>query len=96
MSTRTEHDLLGYLDVPADAYYGVHTARAVDNFPISGLEKVWPDRLMERPTLLGIESLSADGVTIRMVVRTPPTKRWDVVREWRRRIKEAGKRTQTG
>ncbi|PEG40949.1 aspartate ammonia-lyase [Mycolicibacterium agri] len=35
--TRTEHDLLGDREVPADAYYGVHTARAVDNFPISGV-----------------------------------------------------------
>jgi aspartate ammonia-lyase len=34
---RTEHDSLGDLDVPADAYYGVQTARAVENFPISGL-----------------------------------------------------------
>jgi aspartate ammonia-lyase len=33
--TRIEHDLLGELAVPADAYYGVHTARAVDNFAIS-------------------------------------------------------------
>ena len=35
--TRIEHDLLGDRDVPADAYYGVHTLRAVENFPISGL-----------------------------------------------------------
>src|SRR3954447_18978629 len=34
---RTERDPLGDLDVPADAYYGVQTARAVANFPISGL-----------------------------------------------------------
>src|SRR5215216_537362 len=34
---RTERDPLGELQVPADAYYGVQTARAVDNFPISGL-----------------------------------------------------------
>lgn len=34
--TRNEHDLLGTLNVPANAYYGVHTARAADNFPISG------------------------------------------------------------
>jgi aspartate ammonia-lyase len=26
--TRTEHDLLGNRDIPADAYYGVHTLRA--------------------------------------------------------------------
>src|SRR5712672_3071700 len=36
-SFRSERDPLGELKVPADAYYGVQTARAVDNFPISGL-----------------------------------------------------------
>src|SRR5690348_4652618 len=34
--TRVEHDLLGERDVPAEAYYGIHTLRAVENFPISG------------------------------------------------------------
>ena len=38
MKTRTEKDSLGPLEVPADAYYGVQTQRAVTNFPISG----WP------------------------------------------------------
>lgn len=32
---RSEEDLLGALDVPADAYYGVHTTRAINNFQIS-------------------------------------------------------------
>jgi aspartate ammonia-lyase len=36
-ATRLEHDLLGDYQVPANAYWGVHTARAVDNFPISGV-----------------------------------------------------------
>jgi aspartate ammonia-lyase len=35
--TRTEHDLLGALEVPAKAYYGVHTARAKENFRITGV-----------------------------------------------------------
>ncbi len=34
---RVERDPLGDVKVPADAYYGVQTKRAVDNFPISGL-----------------------------------------------------------
>ncbi|MFA5028227.1 MAG: aspartate ammonia-lyase [Candidatus Methylomirabilota bacterium] len=34
--TRREHDLLGERDVPAEAYYGIQTLRAVENFPISG------------------------------------------------------------
>jgi aspartate ammonia-lyase len=37
MSTRIERDPLGEKAVPADAYYGIQTARAVENFPISGL-----------------------------------------------------------
>jgi aspartate ammonia-lyase len=44
MSTRREHDLLGDRDVPADAYYGIHTMRAVENFPISGTPiSIYPD-----------------------------------------------------
>ena len=35
---RIEHDLLGDLAVPADAYYGVQTARALETFQISGVE----------------------------------------------------------
>jgi len=38
MKTRIEKDSMGPLEVPADAYYGVQTQRAVTNFPISG----WP------------------------------------------------------
>ena len=36
-ATRLEHDLLGDLEIPTSAYWGVHTARAVENFPISGV-----------------------------------------------------------
>ena len=36
MSTRTEHDSLGSFAVPSEALYGIHTARALDNFPLSG------------------------------------------------------------
>src|SRR5580704_12254311 len=34
---RTEADSMGEMKVPADAYYGAQTARAVENFPISNL-----------------------------------------------------------
>src|SRR5436853_1236051 len=41
---RREHDLLGDRDVPAEAYYGVHTLRAIENFPISGTKiSIYPD-----------------------------------------------------
>ncbi|MFJ7437132.1 aspartate ammonia-lyase [Methylorubrum thiocyanatum] len=35
--TRPEHDLLGEGEVPADALWGIHTKRAVANFPITGV-----------------------------------------------------------
>src|SRR5271155_2889675 len=34
---RKEKDSLGFVEVPAKAYYGAQTARAVENFPISGM-----------------------------------------------------------
>jgi aspartate ammonia-lyase len=36
-ATRKEKDSLGFFEVPANAYYGVQTARAVENYPISGM-----------------------------------------------------------
>ena len=35
-SYRQESDALGAVDVPLSAYWGVHTARALANFPLSG------------------------------------------------------------
>ena len=41
---RIEHDLLGDRAVPDAAYYGVHTLRAVENFPITGNPiSIYPD-----------------------------------------------------
>jgi hypothetical protein len=43
-SSRVEHDTIGSVTVPASAYYGAQTQRALDNFRISGL--VFPRRLI--------------------------------------------------
>jgi aspartate ammonia-lyase len=41
---RIEHDLLGNKEVPDSVYYGVHTLRAVENFPITGTPiSIYPD-----------------------------------------------------
>ena len=52
------------------------------------LAQDWPDRVLEQPTVLGVEKLDDSGVTIRSVVKTPPFKQADVLREWRRRVKD--------
>jgi len=42
--TRTEKDLLGEKQIPAHAYYGVQTARALENFQVSGMKtNFYPD-----------------------------------------------------
>ena len=47
MSMRREHDLLGDREVPAEAYYGVHTLRAVENFPITATPiSIYPDLMV--------------------------------------------------
>jgi aspartate ammonia-lyase len=50
MHIRTERDPLGELAVPADAYYGVQTARAVENFRISTLRA--PEQLVTATVLV--------------------------------------------
>ncbi|MEO6749964.1 MAG: aspartate ammonia-lyase [Casimicrobiaceae bacterium] len=43
-NVRVEHDLLGEREIPAEAYWGVHTLRALENFPITGNSVgLWPE-----------------------------------------------------
>ena len=44
---RLEHDSLGEIKVPVDAYYGVQTLRAKDNFHITGIPMAHYPRLIE-------------------------------------------------
>jgi len=41
VKTRTEKDSLGEKAIPAEAYFGIQTSRALENFPISGLRPKW-------------------------------------------------------
>ena len=62
MKTRKERDPLGEHDVPADVYYGIQTARAVENFPISGLHAP-PD--LVRATVLVKKAAATANVMLR-------------------------------
>lgn len=43
-TTRTEHDFLGERAIPSAAYWGIHTLRALENYPITGLKiGAYPD-----------------------------------------------------
>lgn len=52
------------------------------------LAKDLPDRVLDQPTILGVEKLDDSGVMIRCIVKTPPFKQAEVLREWRRRVKD--------
>ncbi len=61
LPTRKESDSMGEMLVPADAYYGASTARAVENFPISGIGL--PRRLIRA---LGLVKLAAARTNVRL------------------------------
>src|SRR2546427_5483413 len=61
---RIERDPLGELKVPADAYYGIQTARAVENFPISGLRA--PDDLVTATILVKKAAAEANAALGRL------------------------------
>jgi moderate conductance mechanosensitive channel len=44
--------------------------------------------VLEEPEMWGVESMTADSVVLRLVVKTQPLQQWTVARELRRRIKE--------
>ncbi len=46
----------------------------------------WSAALVDGPRVLGVESLTISGTTLRVQVRTAPTRQYDVARELRRRI----------
>lgn len=57
-------------------------------------DEVWHDDdfasvVLEEPEVWGVEDLGADGITIRLVVKTQPAAQWKVLRELRVRIKRA-------
>ena len=58
---RVEEDSLGEMRVPADAYWGAQTQRAVENFPVSGLT-------------FGRRFVRALGVVIRCSTRRSPVR----------------------
>ncbi len=50
-------------------------------------EDKYKNVILEKPTILGVNSLDDSAVTIKMIIKTAPLKQWDVAREFRRRVK---------
>jgi small conductance mechanosensitive channel len=55
-------------------------------------DQVWrdePETILEEPELWGVENLGAHGIDIRLVIKTQPSKQWEISRLIRERIKAA-------
>ena len=52
-------------------------------------DEAWSDRVLEEPEILGVETLGADGITLRMIVKTAPGAQWALQRALREGFKHA-------
>jgi small conductance mechanosensitive channel len=52
-------------------------------------DKEWADKMLETPQVLGVQSLTHGGATLRVVVDTEPASQWQVARHIRLAIKLA-------
>lgn len=76
------------LDVPLSLDSDVAAVRRV---ALSVAESVWHDddfagKVLEQPEVWGLESIGADGLLLRMVLKTAPLEQWAVAREVRERL----------
>src|SRR3954452_21169080 len=63
---RREHDLLGERSVPESAYYGVHTLRALENFPITGTPiAIYPDLIEALPCVHQAAAIANNELRLR-------------------------------
>lgn len=79
------------LDIPVSWRNDVDHVRTVIKQVADGLwhEEAWADHVLEEPEVWGVESMGADGLVIRLVVKTKPLEQWEVARELRQRVKAA-------
>jgi small-conductance mechanosensitive channel len=77
------------LAVPYDADTEAVQERMLDTAHTLATDSKWRSRMLEKPEIWGIESISAEAIVIRLVVKTRSTAKDDVARELRSRLKRA-------
>ncbi|WP_250283508.1 mechanosensitive ion channel family protein [Frankia sp. CiP1_Cm_nod2] len=79
------------LDVPLDYDTDVATAKRILK---RTADKLWTDprfaaAILEEPEVWGMETMTADGYTLRVIVKTQPLKQWEIARALRERFRAA-------
>ncbi|MCH1883449.1 mechanosensitive ion channel domain-containing protein [Agrococcus sp. ARC_14] len=74
--------------VPYESDIDAVTQRLIDVATDLSEDVAWLGRIIDKPAVWGIESVSAEAVVVRLVVKTRASAKYDVARELRRRVKD--------
>ena len=77
------------VDVPVDVDLEAAKAHVLDAADQLCLDPQWSSVVLAKPRVLGVESVKADGVTIRLVVKSSPGRQWALQRALREGIKRS-------
>jgi small conductance mechanosensitive channel len=77
------------LAVPYDADVEAVEQKMMEVATALATSPKWRSRILEKPEIWGLESISAEAIVIRLVLKTRTTAKDDVSRELRKRLKEA-------
>jgi small-conductance mechanosensitive channel len=77
------------LAVPADADIGAVESAMLDAAKLLSVDPKWRTRILEKPEVWGLESVTGDALVIRLVMKTRANAKDDVARELRMRLKHA-------
>lgn len=75
------------LAVPYESDVDAVQARILDTAKELAADSKWKSRILEKPEIWGIESISAEAIVVRLVMKTTPANKDDVARELRARLK---------
>lgn len=78
--------------IDVDVSYDTDLARARELLQTAADEvcarEEFAERVLEAPTVLGVEALAADGISIRLTVKVTPGSQWDLQRAMREHVKK--------
>ena len=89
VGNKSQHWSRALLDIQVAYETDIDQAREVIKQVADDVWQEEPETILEEPELWGVENLGAHGIDIRLVVKTQPSKQWEISRLIRERIKAA-------
>ena len=89
VGNKSQHWSRALLDIQVAYTTDISEAREVIKDVADEVWREEPEAILEEPELWGVENLGAHGIDIRLVIKTQPSKQWEISRLIRERIKES-------